>query len=80
MNEPFFIPVQYKGKEVEYEAILKQHGYVHVFHVNVEGATVMYERDEEGSFRALIPEGEKGKVPDKELLRAIGEAIEEILK
>jgi hypothetical protein len=80
MNEPFFIPVQYKGREMEFETTLQRHGYVHSFHVNVDGTMVIYEKDEEGSFRALIPEGEKGKVPEKGLLQAIGEVIEEILK
>jgi len=80
MDESFFIPVHYKGREYQLEATLQRRGYLPAFHVSIEGTMVIFERDEEGSFRALIPSEEKGKVPDNGLLQAITEAIEEILK
>jgi len=48
--------------------------------VDVYGTPVIFERDEEGNWRALLLQDEKGKVPDPELLRVIGATIEEILK
>ena len=53
----------------------------------VDGAEVLFERDEEGSYRALVPPSDNlenvprnaGKPPDSGLLQAIAEAIERIL-
>jgi len=80
MEEVFYIPVVYKGTEQQFEAVLQQWRYGYAFHVKVGETIVIFERDEEGNYRARIPPEEKGKVPDKELLQAIGEAIEGILK
>jgi hypothetical protein len=80
MDEPFFLPVIYKGVEQQFEASLQRRGYVHVLSVNVYGAPVIFERDEEGNWRALISGDEKGKIPDPELFQAIGQTIEDILK
>ncbi|MBN9381515.1 MAG: hypothetical protein J0H74_12160 [Chitinophagaceae bacterium] len=80
MEEIFFIPVVYKTVQYEFEATLQQSRYAHAFHVKVDGTLVIFEQDEEGNYRARIPSEEKGKVPDRELLQAIGEAIMGILK
>lgn len=80
MDEAFFIPVVYKNAPVEFEASLVQSRYAHAFHVKVGEVIVIYEQDEEGQYRGRIPMEETGKAPDRELLQAIGEAIEEILK
>lgn len=80
MEEPFLIPVTYKGTDRHFEATLRRWGYSHRFEVNVDGTVVSFERDEEGNFRAVIAPEEKGKVPPVELLQAIGQAIEGILK
>jgi hypothetical protein len=80
MDEQFLIPVLYNGIERQFEASLRMRGYSHRFEVNVDGIIVYFERDEEGNYRAVIPPEEKGKVPPIELLQAIGQAIEGILK
>ena len=80
MDEAFFIPVVYKHAPMEFEASLVQSRYAHAFHVKVGEVIVVFEKDEEGQYRARIPTEETGKVPDRELVQAIGEAIEEILK
>ena len=51
-----------------------------VLEVNVLGAVVIFERDEQNDWRAVLPEEQTGKIPDVGLLRAIGEAIEQILQ
>jgi hypothetical protein len=92
MEEPFVIEVNYKGVERAFEARLQVFGYSHRFHVDVEGVEVLFERDEEGSYRAMAPqlpenapEGMErgtaglGRVPEAGLLQAIAEAIERIL-
>lgn len=110
MEESFYIPVTYKGKDLQFEASLQRRGYIHIIAVDVYGTMVTFERDEEGNWRGLIPPEEKenqwerrspeqkesrqelrppeekesreerGKTPDVELLRTIGETIEELLK
>jgi hypothetical protein len=91
MDEPFVIAVEYKGVQREFEARLQVLGYTHRFVVGVEATKggvamegveateVFFERDEEGSYRALLPPETKGKVPDTGLLEAIAGAIEKIL-
>jgi hypothetical protein len=80
MNEPFFLPVTFKGVEHQFEATLQQKGYVHVLEVDVNGTPVIFERDEEGSWRALLPPDHQGSPPPVDLLRTIGETIEQILQ
>jgi hypothetical protein len=79
MDEPFIIAVNYKGVGREFEARLQVFGYSHRFHVAVEGVEVLFERDEEGSYRAIVPPEQEGKIPDAGLLAVIAEAIERIL-
>ena len=87
MDEPFVITVNYKGVEREFEAKLQVFGYSHRFHVAVDGTEVLFERDEEGNYRALLPPSDNpenvprnaGKPPDSGLLQGIAEAIERIL-
>jgi hypothetical protein len=80
MDEPFFLPVTFKGVEYSFEALLKRRGYVAVLEINVHDVLVIFERDEQGDWRAILPEDQAGKAPDVELLRAIGETIEQILQ
>lgn len=79
MDEPFVITVNYKGVEREFEARLQVFGYSHRFHVAVDGTEVLFERDEEGNYRALLQPEHTGKMPDTGLLQSIAEAIERIL-
>ena len=79
MDEPFIIPVNYKGAEMQFEASLQIFGYSHRFHVSVEGTDTLFERDEEGRYRAIIPPENPGKIPETALLQSIAQAIEHIL-
>jgi hypothetical protein len=82
MDEPFEIPVIYKGEEWLFPARLLQHGYTHRFQVEVNGYEVLFEPDEEQNYRAMIsPEKLHGiNKMDIELLKAIAGAIEIIVK
>ncbi len=79
MDEPFFLPVTYKGVEQQFEASLQRRGYVHVLEIKVQEMMVIFERDEEGEWRALVAQDQGGKMPEVELLRVIGETIERLL-
>lgn len=87
MEDPFILTVSYKGQDRDFEAELLQMGYIHKFHVIVEGADLFFERDEEGCYRAILQDDpeKKGtrdahiKTPDPQLLKLIAEKIESIL-
>lgn len=80
MNEPFDLPVSYKGKDLRFPSRLLQFGYTHKFQVNVYGTEVLFEPDEEGRYRALVEPEEASKELTPELLQAIAEGIECVLK
>jgi hypothetical protein len=79
MDEPFFIPCRYKGVDREFTATFQAFGYTFRFHVDVDGTDVIFERDEEGNFRAIIPPDTLKQPPDRILLQEISAAIEQIL-
>ncbi|MBD0298586.1 MAG: hypothetical protein ICV84_25860, partial [Flavisolibacter sp.] len=54
MDEPFKLPVTYKGKELLFPAHLLQLGYTHKFQVQVNGYEVFFEPDEERNYRAVV--------------------------
>lgn len=82
MDEPFDIPVHYRGSELLFPARLLQLGYTHKFGVEVHGQEVFFEPDEEGGYRALVDPSqlEGSHKIDVALLQAIAGAIEDILK
>jgi len=82
MNEPFDIPVTYKGNELLFPAHLRHLGYIHTFVVDVNGREIIFEPDEEQHYRAIIDleKTDTSNHIDIDLLKAIAEAISEILK
>lgn len=79
MADTFEIPVHYKGKELVFPAEVIRYGYVHRIKINVEEQIVYLEKDEEGSYRAIV-DAANTKELDKELIHAIVSSVEEILK
>jgi hypothetical protein len=81
MDESFDLPVNYKGTDRAYSSRLIIQGYTHKFAVLVEETEVIYERDEEGEYRAIIanPDTQTGKTPERGLLEAIGNKIQSIV-
>jgi hypothetical protein len=82
MDEPFTISVFYKGKKLDFEVRFQKWGFSHRFLVEVQGIPLFFERDEEGSYRAvLFPETtrEKNQVIDAGLLKTIAAEIQSVL-
>jgi hypothetical protein len=71
MGETVVIPVDYGGKEWEFEATVQVWRYGHRFLVPVEGVELVFERDDAGRYRALAPEGYPGPLPQQGLVQAI---------
>lgn len=82
MDEPFEIPVLYNNQELLFTARLLVFGYVHKFEVDVFGQQLFFEQDDSGDYRALADPANLDVVKklDVELLQAIAQSIESILK
>ena len=80
MTDPFELPVSFKGEELLFPAQLQQLGYVHRFAVDVYGQEVFFEPDEEQNYRAIVDPEEISQQISIELLKAIADAIGDVLK
>ena len=83
MDESFEITAYYKNREIPFEAKLLRFGFSYKIQVIVEGQKILFEPDEERNYRAVIDtsiESAPGKEVDKDLLKAIAETIEGIVK
>ncbi len=80
MEEPFLLPVLYKGETHHFEAQLRVTGYTHRFEVQVNNEPVFFEPDEEGMYRAVAATPQqRHHQPDIALLTAISNAIKAVL-
>ncbi|HUC81435.1 MAG TPA: hypothetical protein VMR70_10990 [Flavisolibacter sp.] len=80
MFDEFELPVNYRNEELLFPAQLQQAGYTHRFRVDVYGLDVFFEPDEEGAYRAIINPESLDKQVSAELLQAIAEAIEAVVR
>ncbi len=78
MEEPFDLPVEYKGKEYIFKAKLVVYGYSHKFHVDVNGEEIIFEPDEERNYRAVLnySDTDNRKNIDADLCKEITKVIE----
>lgn len=78
----FELPVSYNGEELCFPGQLHQYGYSHKIEINVNGISLLFERDEERNWRVIVnpAELEKNKLINTELLQAIAGSIEDLLK
>jgi hypothetical protein len=82
MNDPFEIPVSFKGEDLLFPALLLNYGYSYKIEVEVNGTPILFEPDEDRQWRALIPPGtkESNSQVNPGLLEAIVASIEKILQ
>jgi hypothetical protein len=73
MAQTFIIPVIYEGEETDFEASFQPYGYTYRIAVDLFGTTVLFEPDEEGSYRAVMSPDEIiiSNAINRELLQAI---------
>lgn len=81
MDEEFQLPVFYNGRELLIPARLHLYGFTQKIETNVESIVVMFERDEERNWRAIVTpvEWEKNRSIKPDLLQAIARSIEAVL-
>jgi hypothetical protein len=78
MDEPFVLDVDHNGQQLQFETRLLQMGYIYKFCVMVDEVEIFFEKDEEGGFRAVVPDGVEGKIRrkiDAALLKSIADTI-----
>jgi hypothetical protein len=80
MSETFDLPVHYKDRDLLFPARLLQTGYTHKFEVDVYGTEVLFEPDEEKSYRAIVDADGMTDNLNVDILAAIAQAIEDVLK
>jgi hypothetical protein len=75
--DSFELPVAYKGQELTFPARLLTKGFAPRFVILVNDAEIIFERDDNGEFRALLPHSNEftGHLPEKGLLEAIHTSI-----
>jgi hypothetical protein len=79
LEEPFILEVEHHGRQLQLETRLLRLGYIWKFAVIVDEIEILFERDEEGGIRAVVPEGvdEKNRRQiDPSLLHSIAETIQ----
>ena len=83
MTESLILPLNVGGKQMSLEAKLQVFGYSYRFLILVEDIEVIFERDEEGHFRAMVGPEDRQKSArrlEPSLLQGIAEALEALLK
>ena len=80
MFDTFGLPVEYKNETLMLPAQLAHSGYSHAFKVELNGQEVLFEPDEEGSYRALVKPEELNESLKVDLLEAVAAAIEKVLR
>ena len=82
MEEEFQLPVSFNNKELNFPARLLNYGYSYKLEVSIDDTKLLFERDEERNWRALISYEDimADKKISVELVKAIALSIEEILK
>jgi hypothetical protein len=79
MEEPMLLPVEYQGKELEFEMRLQQ-GYIPRAEIIIDGLSVIFETDDSGEYRALasMEQIEKSKQLSIGLLQVIASQLENL--
>lgn len=82
MEEGFELPVVYKGEEISFPGRLLNYGYSYKIELEIFGAMLLFEPDEQRNFRALIAPEEMNKHKEitLDLLEAIVSSLDELLK
>ncbi len=70
MNETIMLPVEYQGTSHELPLTIVPLGYTYQLHIEVEGKTLIFEKDDQGEYRVIDAGHDRGAV-SKGLVAAI---------
>jgi hypothetical protein len=80
MDDQLMLPLNYQGREMEFELRVYQYGYIQRVEVLVEGIAVQFEPDDEQNYQALVNQErmEQSRKLSVGLLQAIALQLESI--
>ncbi|QRR00058.1 hypothetical protein [Dyadobacter sandarakinus] len=76
MNETIMLPVDYQGETIELPLNIVTLGYTYQLHIQVQGRTLIFEKDDEGQYRVIDLSGSGPDHVDKHLITAILETLQ----
>jgi hypothetical protein len=79
-EDTFELPVLYQQQEIILPATLVQMGYTYKIYVRVGEHEIVFEPDEERNLRAILEKENNNRSITKELILAIGVALEKYLR
>ncbi|MDR6806834.1 hypothetical protein J2Y45_004026 [Dyadobacter sp. BE34] len=62
MNETIMLPVEYLGASHELPLTIVPLGYTYQLHIEVEGKTLIFEKDDQGEYRVIDTANNSGAV------------------
>ena len=74
MNETIMLPIGYRGVTREWPLTIVPLGYTYQLHIQVEGRTLVFEKDDEGEYRVIDAAHHDGHI-DKGLVAAIVDTL-----
>ncbi|MCQ9637665.1 hypothetical protein MP478_08555 [Chryseobacterium sp. WG14] len=78
MEHDLEIPVTYKGKDLLFTGRLATFTYGYKLYVNINGTDVVFERDDEGNLRAIVPDNASNPAIEKGLIEAVIDVFKEL--
>jgi hypothetical protein len=78
MEEFIDLPITYKGETIHFTAKILAYGYIYKLSVDVNGVEVLFEKDDQGEYRALLADPEVNVKMDVEAVKAILETLAKI--
>lgn len=75
MDESIELPVLVKGEIIYYTAKVLAFGYVYKLSVDINGVEVLFERDEQGNFRAVLARIDNEVKIDAEIITGIMDVL-----
>ncbi|MFC3160806.1 hypothetical protein SAMN05443633_105154 [Chryseobacterium arachidis] len=76
--EQFELPVTHKGKDYLFNGRLATFTYGYKLSVDINGYEVIFERDDAGELRALLPDSSSETAVDKGLIEAVIEVFNDL--
>lgn len=74
MDNVFNLSFDHNGRQYDLEALFQRVGYIHQFHVQLDGHTLIIESDEERDYRVIGTERQERNI-DPGLMKALVEKI-----
>ncbi|MET7258844.1 hypothetical protein ACWKW6_25795 [Dyadobacter jiangsuensis] len=62
MNETMMLPVEYLGASHELPLTIVPLGYTYQLHIEVEGKTLIFEKDDQGEYRVIDTDNNSGAI------------------